>query len=601
MGKPLTLLCVHGVGHQEADPDFRDSWIEAIGHAVRSCDPQAQPKVDFVEYDDLFDHSPLSPATYAIAFAKLVASAVVHGIADELRRARGIGELPEAVKWTAGMVAQWTTEAALREKARQIVLAKLASAPYDAVLAHSLGSLICYDAFVRNPAALQGRTFVSLGSQIANPAVRDVFAGRLQGLGARMWYHLFNPDDHVLTRPIELDAGNFRQVIAEFDVPNDILNHDATRYLEHPEAIATVWRDLAGGPRPKSFANVSRGVAKAAERPGRRALLVGINDYPDPSNRLEGCVNDVFLMSSVLQESRFSADEIRVVLDSRATAQGILERLHWLLDGAKEGDERVFFYSGHGAQIPAYGARDEPDHVDECLVPWDFDWTPERAILDKQFFELYSQLPYGSHFVAVFDCCHSGGMTRDGGPRVRGLTPPDDIRHRALRWEPAEQMWVPRDFPPVNASLAGRKEGASYLGANGATYRLGRAAALRTLPNAEYDATRKALGHHGPYLPILLEACQEGQFSYEYRHGVTSYGAYTYCLAQALRASRAGGINPTFAELNALVAAKLRRLRYDQAPVLVGAKARLAQRVPWSGAAAAPARAGRTAARRRRK
>ena len=170
-------------------------------------------------------------------------------------------------------------------------------------------------------------------------------------------------------------------------------------------------------------------------------------------------------MSSVLQESGFDPEEIRVVLDERATAQGIMERLHWLLDGVRDGDERMLFYSGHGAQIPGYNAKDEPDHVDECLVPYDFDWSPARAILDKQFCEMYSQLPYGSYFVAMFDCCHSGGITRDGGPRVRGLTPPDDIRHRALRWEPSESMWVPRDFPALNRSLAERKNGADYSAA----------------------------------------------------------------------------------------------------------------------------------------
>ena len=599
MSKPLNLLCVHGVGHQEIDPDFQASWAKAITFAVQSCDPLVQPGIDFLEYDELFDHAPLNPVTYGIAFAKLLASTIVHGIGDALPRARGFGDAPEAIKWSAGMVAQWSTEKALRERTRAAVLAKMQSKSYDAVLAHSLGSLICYDTFVRNPDAIRDKVFVSLGSQIGNPAVRDVFAGRIQALSGRKWYHLFNPDDHVLTCPIELSADNFQQVTAQFDIPNDLLNHNATWYLGHANSIATAWRDLAGGPQPRSFANVARGFTRATAKPTRRALLVGINDYPDPADRLEGCVNDVFMMSSVLQESGFDPEEIRAVLDERATTAGIMDRLHWLFAGVRPGDQRVLFYSGHGAQIPGYGAKDEPDHVDECLVPYDFDWSPAHAILDNQFCELYSQLPYDSHFVAVFDCCHSGGITRDGGPRIRGLTPPDDIRHRALRWEAGEQMWVARDFPALNRSLAERKDGHSYLGDNGATHRLGRAAALRTLPNAEYDATRKALDHYGPYLPILLEACQEREFSYEYRHGATSYGAYTFSMAQVLRASRAAGVNPSFADLNAQVTKKLHRLKYNQTPTLVGAKSRVAQQLPWS-AAASPAKL-KVAARSRRK
>lgn len=82
--------------------------------------------------------------------------------------------------------------------------------------------------------------------------------------------------------------------------------------------------------------------------------------------------------------------DIRVVLNERATAAGILDRLHWLLDNVRNGDERVLFYSGHGAQILAYGAKEEVDHFDECLVSYDFDWSLAHAMTDNQFVEFYS-------------------------------------------------------------------------------------------------------------------------------------------------------------------------------------------------------------------
>jgi len=584
MSKQLTLLCVHGVSHSEIDPEFRTSWTKAIRSAMQSCDPEIKLEIDFLEYDDLFDKAPLNLVTYSVALGKLLVSAAVHSVGDALPGARGIKDIPQTIKWTAGMVAQWSTDVELREKLRETVLAKMRSKSYDVVLAHSLGSLICYDTFVRNVAEIEGKVFVSFGSQIGNPAVRDVFAGRIQGLKSRKWYHLFNPDDHVMTHPLRNAEANFKQVVEQFDIPNDVLNHDATWYLTHANTIATVWRDVAGGSQPLEFANVVRGVAEITDRPNRRALLIGINNYPDPENVLEGCVNDVFLMSSVLQESGFEPEDIRIVLDDRATTGAIMDRLHWLLDGVQDGHERVLFYSGHGAQIPGYDAKGEPDHVDECLVPYDFDWSPAHAVLDNQFCELYSQLPYGCYFVAIFDCCHSGGITRAGGPRVRGLTPPDDIRHRALRWEPAERMWVARDFPALNKSLAEKSYGADYVGKNGATRRLGRSMTLRTKPDKEYDKTRKELGHEGPYLPILLEACQEQEFSYEYRDGATSYGAYTFCMAQVLRESRAHGVNLSFAELSERVTQKLHRLKYNQTPELVGAKDRVTAKLPWGSA-----------------
>jgi arylamine N-acetyltransferase len=70
---------------------------------------------------------------------------------------------------------------------------------------------------------------------------------------------------------------------------------------------------------------------------------VGINDYPNLADRLEGCVNGVFEMSAVLQELGFDPSNIRVMLNEGATAQGVKERLHWLLEGARPEDLRMFY------------------------------------------------------------------------------------------------------------------------------------------------------------------------------------------------------------------------------------------------------------------
>src|SRR5262249_48339401 len=151
-----------------------------------------------------------------------------------------------------------------------------------------------------------------------------------------------------------------------------------------------------------SYHRQLRAIISVRPRPRRLALLVGINRYPNSANRLEGCNNDVFLMSAVLQECGFESEGIRIVLDDRATTTNILDRLQWLLDDVPDGGVRLFFYAGHGAQIPAYAPYREMDHLDECLVPYDFDWTREHTISDKDFADIYGQLPYGSQFVAIF-------------------------------------------------------------------------------------------------------------------------------------------------------------------------------------------------------
>jgi len=145
------------------------------------------------------------------------------------------------------------------------------------------------------------------------------------------------------------------------------------------------------------------------------------------------------------------------VLDERATAAAIRERIDWLLDGTADGQERVLYYSGHGAQLPDYNAAEKIDHVDECLVPYDFHWTQDSAITDDDFLRYYSALPYAAKFFAIFDCCHSGGLTRDGARKIRAITPPDDIRHRILRWNKAEQMWEERDLRNLNPDFGGMR------------------------------------------------------------------------------------------------------------------------------------------------
>src|SRR2546427_4298872 len=165
----ISVLCVHGIGHGDADPSLKPSWTGAITESTLRWNPNLVVELDFLSYDDLFDHAPLNPGSYGDAFAKLLASGVVHGIGDLFPGARGLFDLPDQIRWTAGMIAQWASEDDLRAALRKRVLEKLDEKSYDMVCAHSLGSLICYDAFRRNRGAVAGKTFVTFGSQIGNP------------------------------------------------------------------------------------------------------------------------------------------------------------------------------------------------------------------------------------------------------------------------------------------------------------------------------------------------------------------------------------------------------------------------------------------------
>ena len=189
MSKSINILCVHGVGHGEADPQMVPSWTAAINQAVSRWNSDVQVTLDFLHYDAYFQDAEHNVLTYAEAVGRLLASGVINGIGDFFSRSRGLFDIPQQLRWTAGMVAQWAAEEDLRQKTRQALLDQLNTKPYDLVCAHSLGSLISYDTFKRNPKAIKDKVFVSFGSQIGNPFVRDVFAGRIEPLKAKAWYH----------------------------------------------------------------------------------------------------------------------------------------------------------------------------------------------------------------------------------------------------------------------------------------------------------------------------------------------------------------------------------------------------------------------------
>jgi len=195
----------------------------------------------------------------------------------------------------------------------------------------------------------------------------------------------------------------------------------------------------------------------------RRALLVGINDYKGVTD-LRGCVNDVTNIRNVLKTYLgFTNNDIRVLVDSRATKNEIMLRLKYMVDKAKPGDFMVFHFSGHGSQIRDRNKDELEDQMDELLCPYDMNWDG-TFILDDDLDALFKRIPDGALLEVILDCCHSGTATRDLAPapcpsespvqpayqKARFLEPPEDIR---CRYEGDEdQLGEIRGFRSLNRS-----------------------------------------------------------------------------------------------------------------------------------------------------
>jgi hypothetical protein len=156
-----------------------------------------------------------------------------------------------------------------------------------------------------------------------------------------------------------------------------------------------------------------------------KALLVGINKYPDPQNELRGCINDILDMEHFIAETNkvYGKENIKKLTDKQATKKEIVTQIKWLLEGAQAGDQLLFHYSGHGAQAPTHYSKLEPDGLDEIICPYDFDGSNGTTLRDKEFAQLFAGITKGVHFVWISDSCHAEDLSRDlqmpGEPQYR--------------------------------------------------------------------------------------------------------------------------------------------------------------------------------------
>ncbi len=192
-------------------------------------------------------------------------------------------------------------------------------------------------------------------------------------------------------------------------------------------------------------------VSHAAEGPGKKAILIGINCY-DPAypacaalksapvtNRvkregsmisgdwgywkyanLEGARNDVEMMKAVLDLHGFTIPADAVLTDENATADAILSVLRkYLIDDPdlRDGDLRVVYYSGHGNYVRNTAVTDANEY-DETIVPSDH-WRGVADIRDKELSRIFAEAGRKVKVVFIADSCHSGSLSRGPGARVK--------------------------------------------------------------------------------------------------------------------------------------------------------------------------------------
>ena len=267
----------------------------------------------------------------------------------------------------------------------------------------------------------------------------------------------------------------------------------------------------------------------------RKALCIGINNYPGTDMDLAGCVNDAKDWSAELGARGFTVSQL---LDAAATKAAMVAGFRDVIGRAAKGDLVVISFSGHGTFVPDDNG-DESDGFDEGLCPFDLQ-TGGQALLDDEIHQMFAARKAGVRLLLISDSCHSGTVTRAAvDPDVS-----DDVpRPRFLPMG----NWLPPDKLPRGAS---GKPVASVAVTSGASPFAG--------------AMSKGIGD------LLMSGCKEGanNFSYDARIKGRPCGAFTYYALKTLKSLPPGA---TYADWAAAITPKfLPSASYPQTPQLVG-------------------------------
>ncbi|MFE2166928.1 caspase family protein [Streptomyces sp. NPDC059447] len=247
------------------------------------------------------------------------------------------------------------------------------------------------------------------------------------------------------------------------------------------------------------------------------ALFVGIDDYPN--RPLEGCVNDVAAAEDWLRQQGASNPEVLSLRNGDATKAAVVDGIRAHLGRSGRGDTALLWFSGHGSQYLTGDPRAAMG-MSQALVCVDSLAAGGQPLLqDTELGALLDEIAArGAHVVAVLDCCHSGGASREqtSGARSRGVD-----------WQP---WWRP---DPAAA------HGSRHAGPQGSE----------------------------PRRHVLLAACREQEKAYEALVDGEHRGYFSHSLVDALR--RLGPV-ATYGKVHSLAEERVRSRFHAQHPELRG-------------------------------
>lgn len=209
--------------------------------------------------------------------------------------------------------------------------------------------------------------------------------------------------------------------------------------------------------------------AGAAER---RALLIGISDYPSVKGHPElewsdiHGANDVAVIAPTLKKKGFKATTLT---NAKATASNIRKALSQLDASATTGDIIYIHFSGHGQAVEDTNG-DEDDGWDEAIIPYDARIAYRKGVyeganhilddeLERYFNSIRRKIGKSGFLYVVLDACHMGGASRGDEDEEDEVF----VRGTDKGFSPSGKKYIPKIDRRGNMKVSTKETGMSGI------------------------------------------------------------------------------------------------------------------------------------------
>lgn len=245
----------------------------------------------------------------------------------------------------------------------------------------------------------------------------------------------------------------------------------------------------------------------------QRALLVGVGKLDIPGNDLPSIELDLDRMHEMLNLMGFEDRQIHTLQDEAATSAAVIAEFNgWLKQGVQPTDRVVFYFSGHGSNIPDLRG-DQDEGVSQVLVTHDVRRVRDKGgpslagvLPDYRIAELLAAIP-SRNVLFIVDSCHSGTVTRSFtlNNHSLGSSPvfvksydypgmpasPPRVVSRGVDASSHEQQWDPKTNYVAITAAADNQEAIGTM--NGGVFTLGLTEAVKRLTSDGKSPTPREL------------------------------------------------------------------------------------------------------------